>query len=62
MVSSVDLMFITLVLASVSAFCQHADNHVGPANFLGQPLPPPASSGRFSPTPKSMLGDDDIAR
>uniref|UniRef100_A0A671UA79 Disks large homolog 1 n=1 Tax=Sparus aurata TaxID=8175 RepID=A0A671UA79_SPAAU len=27
-----------------------------------QPLPPPASSGRYSPTPKSMLGDDDVTR
>ncbi|KAG7215296.1 hypothetical protein INR49_022624 [Caranx melampygus] len=41
---------------------QHMENHISPPNFLGQPLPPPASSGRYSPTPKSMLGDDDVTR
>lgn len=46
---------------SVTAFCQH-DNHISPPTFMGQPLPPPASTGRFSPTPKSMLGDDDLTR
>ncbi|XP_059200329.1 discs large homolog 1-like protein isoform X10 [Centropristis striata] len=40
----------------------HMENHISPPNFLGQPLPPPASSGRYSPTPKSMLGDDDVTR
>uniref|UniRef100_A0A8C2Z4T7 Disks large homolog 1 n=1 Tax=Cyclopterus lumpus TaxID=8103 RepID=A0A8C2Z4T7_CYCLU len=41
---------------------QHMQNHISPPNFPGQPLPPPSSSGRFSPTPKSMLGEDDVTR
>ncbi|KAM9844706.1 discs large homolog 1-like protein isoform 1-T1 [Aulostomus maculatus] len=45
-----------------NSFSQHMENHISPPSFLGQPLPPPASSGRYSPTPKSMLGDDDITR
>ncbi|KAK9538318.1 hypothetical protein VZT92_003501 [Zoarces viviparus] len=45
-----------------NSYSQHMENHISPPNFLGQPLPPPASSGRFSPTPKSMLGDDDVTR
>ncbi|XP_044224374.1 discs large homolog 1-like protein isoform X2 [Thunnus albacares] len=45
-----------------NSFTQHMENHISPPNFLGQPLPPPASSGRYSPTPKSMLGDDDVTR
>ena len=46
----------------VSAYSQHMENHISPPSFLSQPLPPPASSGRYSPTPKSMLGDDDVTR
>ncbi|XP_074544186.1 discs large homolog 1-like protein isoform X2 [Halichoeres trimaculatus] len=45
-----------------NSYSQHMENHISPPNFLGQPLPPPASSGRYSPTPKSMLGDDDVTR
>ncbi|KAM7400003.1 hypothetical protein PAMA_004608 [Pampus argenteus] len=45
-----------------NSFSQHMENHISPPSFLGQPLPPPASSGRYSPTPKSMLGDDDVTR
>ncbi|XP_035803923.1 discs large homolog 1-like protein isoform X12 [Amphiprion ocellaris] len=45
-----------------NSYSQHLENHISPPNFLGQPLPPPASSGRYSPTPKSMLGDDDVTR
>ncbi|KAM3866325.1 discs large homolog 1-like protein [Diretmus argenteus] len=44
-----------------SSYSQHMENHISPPNFLGQPLPP-ATSGRYSPTPKSMLGDDDVTR
>ncbi|XP_075953607.1 discs large homolog 1-like protein isoform X15 [Anarhichas minor] len=45
-----------------NSYSQHMENHISPPNFLGQHPPPPASSGRFSPTPKSMLGDDDVTR
>uniref|UniRef100_A0A669CYT6 Disks large homolog 1 n=1 Tax=Oreochromis niloticus TaxID=8128 RepID=A0A669CYT6_ORENI len=33
-----------------------------PPQLPGSALPPPASSGRYSPTPKSTLGDDDVTR
>ncbi|XP_041849353.1 disks large homolog 1 isoform X10 [Melanotaenia boesemani] len=45
-----------------NSYTQHMENHISPPNFLSQTLPPPASSGRYSPTPKSMLGDDDVTR
>ncbi|XP_061776643.1 discs large homolog 1-like protein isoform X8 [Nerophis ophidion] len=45
-----------------NSFSQDLENHITPPNFLAQPLPLPASSGRYSPTPKSMLGDDDMSR
>uniref|UniRef100_A0A3Q0SYD2 Disks large homolog 1 n=1 Tax=Amphilophus citrinellus TaxID=61819 RepID=A0A3Q0SYD2_AMPCI len=45
-----------------NSYSQRMENHISPPNFLGQPLPPPASSGRYSPTPKTMLGDDDVTR
>ncbi|XP_068197724.1 discs large homolog 1-like protein isoform X11 [Antennarius striatus] len=45
-----------------NSYSHHMENHISPPNFLGQTLPPPASSGRYSPTPKSMLGDDDVTR
>nr|XP_046263452.1 discs large homolog 1-like protein isoform X19 [Scatophagus argus] len=45
-----------------NSYSQHMENHISPPSFLGQPVPPPASSGRYSPTPKSMLGDDDVTR
>ncbi|XP_056149168.1 discs large homolog 1-like protein isoform X2 [Lampris incognitus] len=44
-----------------NSYTQHMENHISPPNFLGQTLPP-ATSGRYSPTPKSMLGDDDVTR
>uniref|UniRef100_A0A7N8X417 Disks large homolog 1 n=1 Tax=Mastacembelus armatus TaxID=205130 RepID=A0A7N8X417_9TELE len=43
-----------------NSYSQQMENHISPPNFLGQALPPPASSGRYSPTPKSMLGDDNV--
>ncbi|XP_067330111.1 discs large homolog 1-like protein isoform X6 [Channa argus] len=45
-----------------NSYSQHMENHISPPNFLGQPHPPPASSGCYSPTPKSMMGDDDVTR
>ncbi|XP_061653369.1 discs large homolog 1-like protein isoform X8 [Phyllopteryx taeniolatus] len=45
-----------------NSFSQHLENHISSPNFLSQPLAPPTSSGRYSPTPKSMPGDDDVAR
>ncbi|KAK1879033.1 Disks large like 1 [Dissostichus eleginoides] len=45
-----------------NSYSQIMENHISPPPFLGQPLPPPASSGGYSPTPKSMLGDDDVTR
>ncbi|XP_037132546.1 discs large homolog 1-like protein isoform X4 [Syngnathus acus] len=40
-------------------FAQHLENHIGtPINLLSQPLPPPATSGRYSPTAKGAPGDD----
>ncbi|XP_054838992.1 disks large homolog 1 isoform X3 [Eublepharis macularius] len=37
------------------------DNHISPSTYVGQSLSP-ASSGRYSPVPKGMLGDDEITR
>ncbi|XP_061550720.1 discs large homolog 1-like protein isoform X2 [Phycodurus eques] len=48
--------------SSSTTFSQHLENHISSPNFLSQPLAPPTSSGRYSPTPKSMPGDDDVAR
>lgn len=45
-----------------NSYTQHTENHISPPSFLAQTLPPPASSGRHSPTPKSMLGEDDVTR
>uniref|UniRef100_A0A3P8YIX7 Disks large homolog 1 n=1 Tax=Esox lucius TaxID=8010 RepID=A0A3P8YIX7_ESOLU len=45
-----------------NSYSQHMENHVSPPSYLGQPLPPAAPSGRYSPTPKSMLGEDDVTR
>uniref|UniRef100_A0A8C6UQB4 Discs, large homolog 1 (Drosophila) n=1 Tax=Neogobius melanostomus TaxID=47308 RepID=A0A8C6UQB4_9GOBI len=39
----------------------NTENHIG-QNFLSQPPPPPAPSGRFSPTPKGIVGDNDVTR
>ncbi|XP_067110084.1 discs large homolog 1-like protein isoform X2 [Osmerus mordax] len=44
-----------------NSYSQHMENHISPPSFLGQPLPS-APSGRYSPTPKSMLGEDDVTR
>uniref|UniRef100_A0A8C1RW67 Discs large homolog 1-like protein n=1 Tax=Cyprinus carpio TaxID=7962 RepID=A0A8C1RW67_CYPCA len=35
--------------------------HMGWGVYLSQPLPP-VHSGRYSPTPKTMVGDDDVTR
>uniref|UniRef100_A0A3Q2D7K7 Disks large homolog 1 n=1 Tax=Cyprinodon variegatus TaxID=28743 RepID=A0A3Q2D7K7_CYPVA len=45
-----------------NSFTQHMENHISTPNFLGQTLPTPAPTGRYSPTPKSMLGEDDVTR
>ncbi|KAG7273389.1 hypothetical protein CRUP_037451 [Coryphaenoides rupestris] len=44
-----------------NSYSTHMENHVSPPSLLGQPAPP-APSGRYSPTPKGMLGDDDVTR
>ncbi|CAL8368197.1 unnamed protein product [Boreogadus saida] len=44
-----------------NSYSTHMENHISPPALLGQP-PPPAPSGGYSPTPKSMLGDDDVTR
>ncbi|XP_078143838.1 discs large homolog 1-like protein isoform X18 [Centroberyx gerrardi] len=44
-----------------NSYSLQMENHISPPSFMGQPLPP-APSGRYSPTPKSMLGDDDVTR
>lgn len=44
-----------------NSFSQHTENHIS-QNFLGQPLLPPASSGRLSPTPKGITDDEDVTR
>ncbi|KAK3534307.1 hypothetical protein QTP86_014227 [Hemibagrus guttatus] len=44
-----------------NSYFQHMENHVNAPNYLNQPLPP-SSSGRFSPTPKTPQGDDDVLR
>ncbi|KAF3857680.1 hypothetical protein F7725_010881 [Dissostichus mawsoni] len=51
---------VYLKVAKPNTYSQIMENHISPPPFLGQPLPPPASSGGYSPTPKSMLGDDDV--
>ncbi|KTG36292.1 hypothetical protein cypCar_00033053, partial [Cyprinus carpio] len=42
-------------------YSQHMENHISPPSYLSQPLPP-VHSGRYSPTPKTMVGDDDVTR
>uniref|UniRef100_A0A8C8GFW3 Disks large homolog 1 n=1 Tax=Oncorhynchus tshawytscha TaxID=74940 RepID=A0A8C8GFW3_ONCTS len=42
-----------------NSYSQHMENHISPPSYLGQPLPPEAPSGHYSPTPKSMLGEED---
>ncbi|XP_055723665.1 disks large homolog 1-like isoform X16 [Salvelinus fontinalis] len=41
-----------------NSYSQHMENHISPPSYLCQPLPPEAPSGRYSPTPKSMLGEE----
>nr|XP_046177036.1 discs large homolog 1-like protein isoform X6 [Oncorhynchus gorbuscha] len=40
------------------SYSQHMENHISPPSYLGQPLPPEAPPGHYSPTPKSMLGEE----
>ncbi|XP_064796665.1 discs large homolog 1-like protein isoform X9 [Oncorhynchus masou masou] len=40
------------------SYSQHMENHISPPSYLGQPLPPEAPLGHYSPTPKSMLGEE----
>ncbi|XP_042624307.1 discs large homolog 1-like protein isoform X6 [Cyprinus carpio] len=42
-----------------NSYSQHMENHISPPSYLSQPLPP-VHSGRYSPTPKTMVGDDDV--
>ncbi|XP_030629043.1 discs large homolog 1-like protein isoform X13 [Chanos chanos] len=44
-----------------NSYSQHMENHISPPSFLSQPVPP-IPTGRYSPTPKTTLGDDDITR
>ncbi|CAB1323803.1 unnamed protein product [Coregonus sp. 'balchen'] len=40
-------------------YSPHMDNHISPSNYLSRPHTP-ATPGRYSPIPKSMLGDDEL--
>uniref|UniRef100_A0A3B5QBF7 Disks large homolog 1 n=1 Tax=Xiphophorus maculatus TaxID=8083 RepID=A0A3B5QBF7_XIPMA len=53
---------VYLKVAKPNTYTQHMENHISPPSFLGQAVPPPASSGRYSPTPKGILGEDDVTR
>ncbi|KAL8188349.1 UNVERIFIED_CONTAM: Disks large 1 [Gekko kuhli] len=44
-----------------NAYPPPVDNHISPSTYLGPSLSP-ASTGRYSPIPKGMLGDDEITR
>uniref|UniRef100_A0A672PQQ6 Discs large homolog 1-like protein n=1 Tax=Sinocyclocheilus grahami TaxID=75366 RepID=A0A672PQQ6_SINGR len=44
-----------------NSYSQHMENHISPPSYLSQPLPP-VHSGRYSPTPKTTVGDDDVTR
>nr|XP_055058706.1 discs large homolog 1-like protein isoform X8 [Misgurnus anguillicaudatus] len=44
-----------------NSYSQHMENHISPSTYLSQPLPP-VHSGRYSPTPKTMVGDDDVTK
>ncbi|XP_044885952.1 disks large homolog 1 isoform X11 [Mauremys mutica] len=44
-----------------NSYSQPVDNHISPATYLAQSLPP-SSPGRYSPIPKGMVGDDEITR
>uniref|UniRef100_A0A8C7PH37 Disks large homolog 1 n=1 Tax=Oncorhynchus mykiss TaxID=8022 RepID=A0A8C7PH37_ONCMY len=41
-----------------NSYSPHMDNHISPSNYLSRPHTP-ATPGRYSPVPKSMLGDDE---
>ncbi|XP_051554917.1 discs large homolog 1-like protein isoform X11 [Myxocyprinus asiaticus] len=43
-----------------NSYSQHMENHISPPSYLSQPLPP-VHSGRYSPTPKTVMGDDDTS-
>ncbi|RVE61368.1 hypothetical protein OJAV_G00170050 [Oryzias javanicus] len=42
-----------------NSYSQHMENHISPPNFVSHHLQPRGSSGCYSPTSKSPLGDDD---
>uniref|UniRef100_A0A4W5PFT6 Uncharacterized protein n=1 Tax=Hucho hucho TaxID=62062 RepID=A0A4W5PFT6_9TELE len=44
-----------------NSYSPHKDNHISPSNYLSQPHTP-ATPGRYSPIPKSILGDDEVTR
>ncbi|XP_058618527.1 discs large homolog 1-like protein isoform X5 [Onychostoma macrolepis] len=44
-----------------NSYSQHMENHISPPSYLSQPLPP-VHSGRYSPTLKTTVGDDDVTR
>nr|XP_046156005.1 discs large homolog 1-like protein isoform X13 [Oncorhynchus gorbuscha] len=44
-----------------NSYSPHMDNHISPSNYLSRPHTP-ATPGRYSPVPKSMLGDDEVTR
>ncbi|XP_041696512.2 discs large homolog 1-like protein isoform X6 [Coregonus clupeaformis] len=44
-----------------NSYSPHMDNHISPSNYLSRPHTP-ATPGRYSPIPKSMLGDDEVTR
>ncbi|XP_051739738.1 discs large homolog 1-like protein isoform X17 [Ctenopharyngodon idella] len=44
-----------------NSYSQHMENHISPPSYLSQPLPP-VHSGRYSPTPKTTVGEDDVTR
>lgn len=47
---------------SVAAYSQKTENHISPSNLLSQALPPPPSSGCFSPASKSTQEEADATR
>ncbi|XP_029542603.2 discs large homolog 1-like protein [Oncorhynchus nerka] len=44
-----------------NSYSPHKDNHITPSNYHSQPHTPD-TPGRYSPIPKSILGDDEITR
>ncbi|KAI1883258.1 hypothetical protein AGOR_G00243360 [Albula goreensis] len=44
-----------------NSYSQHIENHISPPTYLNQPTLP-SSTGRYSPTPKAMMGEEDITR